>query len=73
VTDVHKLHDVFTELKYRNLDIVHLLANQLTYVKKLDSLSAINADAIANLSSIVKENRMNSHEQIRQVTRDLIL
>ena len=59
VTDVHKLHDVFTELKSRNSDIVHSLANQLTYVKKLDSLSAVKTDAIANLSSIVKENLMN--------------
>ena len=71
--DVHKLHDVFTELKSRNSDIVHSLEKQLTYVKKVDSLSAVNTYDIANLSSIVKENRMNSHDQIPQVTRDLIL
>ena len=72
VTDVHKLHDVFTELKSRNSDLVHSLANQLTYVKKLDSLSAINTDAITNLSSTVKEKLMNSHDQFRQVPRDLM-
>ena len=72
LTDVHKLHNVYTELKSRNSDIVHSLANQLTYVKKLDSLSAGNTDVIANLSSIVKENLMNSHDQFRQVTRDLM-
>ena len=72
MTDVHKLHDVFTELKSRNSDIVHSLANQLMYVKKLDSLSAVKTDAIANLSSIVKENLMNSHDQLRQVTCDLM-
>ena len=72
MTDVHKLHDVFTELKSRNSDIVHSLANQLMYVKKLDSFSAVKTDAIANLSSIVKENLMNSHDQLRQVTCDLM-
>ena len=36
VTDVHKLHDVITEMKSRNSDIVHSLTNQLMYVKKLD-------------------------------------
>ena len=43
----------------RNSDIVHSLENKLTYVKKLDSLSVVNTDAIANFSSIVKENLMN--------------
>ena len=44
----------------------------MTYVKKLDSLSAVKTDAIENLPSIVKENLMNSHDQFRQVTRDLM-
>jgi len=39
-------------------------------VKERDSHSAVNTDAIANLSTIVKENLMNSHDQFRQVTRD---
>jgi len=41
-------------------------------VKKLDSLSAVNTYAIANLSSIVKEKLMNSHEEFRQVTREIM-
>jgi len=44
----------------------------LTYSKKVDSLLAVNTDDNANLSSIVKENMMNSHDQFRQVTRDLM-
>jgi hypothetical protein len=44
----------------------------MTYLKKLDSLSAVNSNAIANLSSTVKENLMNSHDQFRQVIRDLM-
>ena len=41
-------------------------------MKKLDSLSAVNTDAIANLSSFVEEHLMNSHEQFQQVTRELM-
>jgi hypothetical protein len=41
-------------------------------VKKLDSLSAVNTEATENLSSIVKENLMNSYDQFRQVNRYLM-
>ena len=44
----------------------------LTYVKKVDSLLVVNTDDISNLPSIVNENMMNSHDQFRQVTRDLM-
>jgi hypothetical protein len=49
VNEVHKLHDVFTELKSPNSDIVHSLEKQLTYAMKRDSLSAVNTYDIANL------------------------
>jgi len=49
-SDLHLLHDVVNELHQRNIDIVHSLANQLTYVKDLSTTTKINADAIANLS-----------------------
>ena len=32
-------------------------------MKKLDSLSAVNTEDIANFSSIVQENVMNSHDR----------
>ena len=35
VSDVHELHGVLDNLQNRNSDIVHSLANQLTYVKKV--------------------------------------
>jgi hypothetical protein len=55
VSDIHLLHDIIDELKQKNSDITHSLSNQLTYVKDLSTSSKVNADAIANLSSILKD------------------
>jgi hypothetical protein len=49
VSDVHLLHDVVSDLQLKNSAIVHLLENQLTYVKSSSS-SKINAEGIANLT-----------------------
>jgi hypothetical protein len=67
VSDVHELHD---NLQNRNSDIVHSLANQLTYVKKVADTSH-NTESIANLSSIVKDSIIQSHDKYQQITRDL--
>ena len=50
---------------FRYTFAVHSLEKQLTYGKRLHSLSADNYD-IANLSSIAKENMMNSHDKFRR-------
>jgi hypothetical protein len=52
IADIHQLHDVFEKLDSRNSDLLHSLSDQLTYVKKLNTVTADNADAIANLSNI---------------------
>jgi hypothetical protein len=58
ISDIHELHNIFDNLQPKNADIVHSLDNQLTCVKKLDTVAAVNTDSIMNLSSITKsENR----------------
>jgi hypothetical protein len=42
-------------------------------VKRLDKITAISADAFANLSSIVKDNIIQSHDKFQQITRDMWL
>jgi len=69
---IQELHSLFGDLKTKNADIVHSLENQLPYVKRLDNITAINADAIANLSSIVKDNIIQSHDKFQQITHDII-
>ena len=71
VSDIHELHCVLDDLQNRNSDIVHCLENQLTYVKKVADTMLLNTETIANLSSIVKDSIIQSHDKYQQITRDL--
>jgi len=71
VSDVHELHGVINDLQNTNSDIVYSLANQLTYVKKVADTTSLNTESIANLSSIVKDGIIQSHDKYQQITRDL--
>jgi hypothetical protein len=44
----------------------------VTYVKQLDSAISTNSDVIANLSSIVKDVVIKSHDRFKEITRDVI-
>jgi len=44
VPDVHELHDVLDDVQNRNTGIVHSLANELTYVKKVADTPSHNTD-----------------------------
>jgi len=70
VSDVYELHGVL-DLQNINSDIVHCLANQLTYVKKVADTTSLKSESIANLSSIVKDSTIQSHDKYQQITRDL--
>ena len=61
-SDITSLHNNFDELQFRQQDIVHSVANQLTYIKKLDTITNVNADAIANLSDIIRDDMIKSHD-----------
>jgi hypothetical protein len=54
ISDIHELHNVFDDLQTRNSDIVHSLNNQLSYLKMLDNIAVLNANAITNLSALLK-------------------
>jgi hypothetical protein len=60
VSDIASLHNAFEELQLSHKNVVHSLTNQLTYTKKLDTVTSVNVEAIANLSSIIKDNIINS-------------
>jgi len=70
--DIISLHNNFAELQSRQQDIVHSVANQLTYMKKLDTVTSVNADAIANLSGIIRDDMIKSHDIFREITRDIL-
>ena len=62
----------YTSLQASTSDIVHSLMNQVTYFKKLDNMATVNADAIANLSTTVKDIVNQSYEKFQQTARDVI-
>ena len=72
VSDVTSLHDLFDELQSSQKDVIHSLTDQLTYVRRLDTVASVNVEAISNLSSIIKDIVINSQERARQTTRDIM-
>ena len=72
VNDLHELHNTLDNLQTSTSDIVHSLTNQVTYIKKLDTMARVNAHAIANLSSIVKDIVSQSYERFQQTAREVI-
>jgi phosphotransferase system IIA component len=72
ISDVTLLHEMFDEWKLNQKDVFHSVANQLTYIKKLDTVAKVNTDAIANLSSIVKGKMISSHEKFQQIAPYLL-
>ena len=71
IADIKQLHDTLNDLQLQNSDVTHSLYNQLTYVKELGTATEDNAEATANLSSIVKDNIIQSHDILQELTRDL--
>jgi len=66
-SDVHELHGVLDDLQNRNSDIVHSLAKQLTYVKKVADTTSLNTESIANFSNIVKDSIIHSSINISKL------
>jgi len=49
IHDINSLHETLNELQSTTSDIVLSLSNQITYVKKLDTVTRVNNIAIANV------------------------
>ena len=72
VNDLHLLHNTLDSLQTRTSDIVHSLSDQVTYVKKLDTMARFNANVIANLSTIAKDTVAQSHKRFQETARDVV-
>jgi len=69
-SDIISLHNNFDELQSRQQDTVHSVANRLTYINKLDTITSVNPEAIANVSGIIRDDMIKSHDKFREITRD---
>jgi hypothetical protein len=72
ISYITSLYGVFDELQSSQNDVIHSVTNQLIYIKRLDTITNVNVQAIANLSGIIKDTVINSHERFRQTARDII-
>jgi hypothetical protein len=70
VSDVNQLHDLFDKLKSNQQNVVYSIDNQITYIKELDPDTSENAEIIANLSSVIKDNIIRSHDRFQQIAKD---
>ena len=71
-SDITSLHNNFDELQSRQKDIVHSVANQFIYINKLDTIISVNADAIADLSGIIRNDMIKSHDKFLEIPRDTL-
>jgi hypothetical protein len=72
ISDVHLLHDTVNDLQLKNADLVHSIANQLTYVKDMSITSKINTDAIAHLSANLRDQVIQSHDKFQEIASDIL-
>jgi hypothetical protein len=70
--DVHLLHNAFSDLQLKNADLFHSVANQLSYVKDVSITSKVNADGIANLSSVLRDQVIQSHDKFEEIASDIL-
>ena len=69
-TDLADLHATFDTLSQKQGEVIHVLNQQLTYFKQMDSTVKIEHDAIANWSYILKNFAIKSQEKFQKtVTR----
>ena len=72
VSDLHSLHEVLNELQLHEQDVVSSLANHVTYMKRLYTITNTNLEVLSNLSSIVKGVLIQSHDPFKEITRDIM-
>jgi succinate dehydrogenase hydrophobic anchor subunit len=72
IHDTNALHEALNELQLSQQDIVHSMSQQVTYIKKLDTVTSVNSHAIANLSGILKDVLIRSDDRFKQITRDIL-
>ena len=68
--DIHNLYVTVHKLQSKDIDIVHSLSNLVT-CQNTRSCDTSKSDAIVNLSTVVKNGVVQSHERYLQITRDL--
>jgi ABC-type transporter Mla subunit MlaD len=72
VSDIRSLHHTVEQLQERNNDIEQSLTGQATYIRNLNQIARVNTQAMANLSSAVKDFMIRSRDRFYEVSRDIM-
>ena len=71
-SDNHLLYNTLNEFQSSASDIAHSVSNQVTHVKKLDTATKVNANAVAKLSCIVKDIVIQTYERFQETKRNIL-
>jgi hypothetical protein len=52
--------------------MVHSLENQMTYIRSLDLSSRDTSQAISNISTVVRDYIVQSHDRFYELTKDIM-
>jgi len=66
------MHLNLDELKLKDADIVYSLPYQVTCMRNVDHTARVNTNAISNLSSIVRDFVIGSHDRFGDMTRVIL-
>jgi hypothetical protein len=71
MTDLHRLHEAMDDLQDKNFEVAHSLSKQVTIIRNLNSVASLNTEALVNLSTLVKDNIVQSHSKFLDTSKDI--
>jgi hypothetical protein len=71
MADLHRLHEAMGELEDKNSEVAHYLSKQVTFIRNLNSFASLNNEALVNLSTLVKDNMLQSYGRFQETSKDI--
>jgi hypothetical protein len=73
VADVSKLHEIFEDLRHKNLELTQTLNQQITYIRELKGAEKVYLEGVTNIYAAVKEHMIQAHNEFQNFARDLMM
>jgi hypothetical protein len=71
MADLHRLHEAMGELQDKNSEVAHPFSKQVTFIRNLNSVASLNTEALVNLSTLVKDNMVQSYGRFQETSKDI--
>jgi hypothetical protein len=59
------------ELQDTNFEVTHSLSKQVTLIRNLNSVAGLNTEELVNLSTLVKDNIVQSYGRFQETIKDV--